>query len=48
MAAQPVNICFVLMLLTSFVAMRYLSVPMITIFKQLANLITVTGECGET
>lgn len=45
-AAQwlPVNACFVVMLLTSFVAMRYLSVPMITVFKQLANLITVGGE----
>ncbi|KAJ8600780.1 hypothetical protein CTAYLR_006098 [Chrysophaeum taylorii] len=40
----PVNVCFVLMLLTSFVAMRYLSVPMITVFKQLANLITAVGE----
>ncbi|KAJ8599749.1 hypothetical protein CTAYLR_003433 [Chrysophaeum taylorii] len=40
----PVNLCFVVMLLTSFVAMRYLSVPMITIFKQLANLVTVSGE----
>lgn len=40
----PVNLCFVAMLLTSFVAMRYLSVPMITIFKQLANLVTATGE----
>lgn len=40
----PVNLCFVMMLLTSFVSMRYLSVPMITVFKQLANLITVSGE----
>mmetsp|Transcript_38314 Transcript_38314/g.122861 ORF Transcript_38314/g.122861 Transcript_38314/m.122861 type:complete len:401 (+) Transcript_38314:197-1399(+) len=40
----PVNIYFVAMLATSFVAMRYLSVPMITVFKQLANLLTVSGE----
>ena len=40
----PVDICFVLMLSTSFVAMRFLSVPMITVFKQLANLLTVAGE----
>lgn len=40
----PVTSFFVLMLLTSFVAMRYLSVPMITVFKQLANLLTVAGE----
>ena len=40
----PVNVLFVLMLSTSFVAMRYLSVPMITVFKQLANLLTVSGE----
>jgi len=41
---MPVDVCFVLMLSTSFVAMRYLSVPMVTVFKQLANLLTVTGE----
>jgi len=40
----PVNACFVVMLLTSFIAMRFLSVPMITVFKQLANLLTVGGE----
>mmetsp|Transcript_4282 Transcript_4282/g.17375 ORF Transcript_4282/g.17375 Transcript_4282/m.17375 type:complete len:284 (-) Transcript_4282:222-1073(-) len=40
----PVNCCFVAMLLTSFAAMRYLSVPMITVFKQLANLLTCVGE----
>ena len=40
----PVNLYFVMMLSTSFVAMRYLSVPMITVFKQLANLLTVSGE----
>ena len=41
---RPVDVCFVLMLSTSFVAMRFLSVPMITVFKQLANLLTVCGE----
>lgn len=35
---------FVVMLSTSFEAMRFLSVPMITVFKQLANLLTVSGE----
>ncbi|KAJ8601743.1 hypothetical protein CTAYLR_006763 [Chrysophaeum taylorii] len=40
----PVDMCFVVMLSTSFEAMRFLSVPMITVFKQLANLLTVGGE----
>ncbi|KAJ8614199.1 hypothetical protein CTAYLR_001096 [Chrysophaeum taylorii] len=40
----PVDIFFVVMLSTSFEAMRFLSVPMITVFKQLANLLTVGGE----
>lgn len=40
----PVDMFFVVMLSTSFEAMRFLSVPMITVFKQLANLLTVAGE----
>lgn len=40
----PVDMFFVIMLSTSFEAMRFLSVPMITVFKQLANLLTVGGE----
>lgn len=40
----PVDIFFVVMLSTSFEAMRWLSVPMITVFKQLANLLTAMGE----
>jgi len=40
----PVNLIFVSMLSSSFMAMIYLSVPMVTIFKNLGNLITVTGD----
>lgn len=44
MSWLPVDVFFVIMLSTSFEAMRFLSVPMITVFKQLANLLTVGGE----
>ena len=40
----PINVSFVIMLWSSFAAMRHLSVPMITVFKQLANLLTCVGE----
>jgi len=44
MAWLPVNIIFVGMLSSSFFALRYLSVPMITVFKQLSNFLTLLGE----
>lgn len=40
----PVNVCFVLMLLTSFMSFKYLNVPMITVFKNLTNVIIVAGD----
>lgn len=40
----PVNVCFVLMLMTSFMAFKYLNVPMITVFKNLTNVIIVAGD----
>jgi GDP-mannose transporter len=40
----PVNVCFVLMLLTSFMSFKYLNVPMITVFKNLTNVIIVFGD----
>ena len=40
----PVNVMFVAMLVTSFMSLKYLSVPMVTIFKNLANVTTATGE----
>lgn len=41
----PVNAVFVLMLWTSFMALKYLtSVPMLTVLKNLSNLFTITGD----
>ena len=40
----PCNILFVSMLCTGFMALRFVSVPMVTIFKNMSNLITVTGD----
>lgn len=40
----PVNILFIGMLCSSFVCYIYLSVPIITIFKNLTNLATVAGD----
>mgnify|MGYP000085437817 CR=1 FL=1 len=40
----PCNVLFVSMLCTGFLALRFVSVPMVTIFKNMSNLITVTGD----
>lgn len=40
----PINLMFVGMLYTGFMAYIYLSVPMITIMKNLTNLITMFGD----
>lgn len=40
----PVNILFVGMLCSGFISLVYVSVPMVTIFKNLSNLITVFGD----
>jgi len=40
----PLNILFTLMLLTSFMSMELLSVPMITIFKNCTNVLTCFGD----
>lgn len=40
----PINLMFIAMLYTSFMAYVYLSVPMILILKNLTNVITVTGD----
>ena len=40
----PVNVFFVMMLGTGMMSFKYLSIPMITIFKNLANLLVVGGE----
>jgi GDP-mannose transporter len=40
----PLNVIFVGMLSSGFVAMIYVSVPMITVIKNLTNLITVFGD----
>jgi GDP-mannose transporter len=40
----PVNILFIGMLSSSFITFVYLSVPMITIFKNLTNLVTLFGD----
>ncbi len=40
----PVNLFFISMLITGFLSLVYASVPMVTIFKNLTNLITVSGD----
>jgi GDP-mannose transporter len=40
----PVNIFFIAMLVTGFLSLVHASVPMVTIFKNLTNLITVSGD----
>ncbi len=39
----PGNCIFVGMLLTSFVALQHLSVPMVTLLKSMANVFTIAG-----
>lgn len=40
----PSNVLFVLMLWTSVVSLRYLSVPMVTVLKSLSNVFTIVGD----
>jgi GDP-mannose transporter len=40
----PVNLLFIGMLCSGLISFVYVSVPMITIFKNLTNLITVAGD----
>ena len=40
----PVNLLFIGMLCSGFICFVYVSVPMITIFKNLTNLVTVAGD----
>lgn len=40
----PVNLLFIGMLASSFIGLIYVSVPMFTVFKNLTNIITVTGD----
>eukprot|EP00752_Nemacystus_decipiens_P016768 g15005.t1 len=40
----PIAIFFCTMLLSSFLSMQYMNVPMVTVFKSLTNLIIVTGD----
>ena len=47
----PLNLLFIGMLVTGFLSLVYVSVPMVTVFKNLTNLITVSGDVyffGET
>lgn len=41
----PVNILFVGMICSGFLSLVYVNVPMVTIFKNLANILVVAGEC---
>ena len=40
----PLNMLFIGMLVTGFLSLVYVSVPMVTVFKNLTNLITVSGD----
>ena len=40
----PVNLLFIGMLTSGLISFIYVSVPMITIFKNLTNLVTVAGD----
>ncbi|CAB1118787.1 unnamed protein product [Ectocarpus sp. CCAP 1310/34] len=40
----PIAIFFCTMLLSSFLSMQYMGVPMVTVFKSLTNLIIVAGD----
>lgn len=41
----PLNILFVGMICSGFLSLVYVNVPMVTITKNLSNLLTVAGEC---
>jgi len=40
----PLSLCFVAMLLSGYMCLAYLNVPMVTIFKNATNLLIVAGE----
>jgi GDP-mannose transporter len=40
----PVNILFIGMLISGFISLVYVSVPIVTVFKNMTNLITVSGD----
>mmetsp|Transcript_31676 Transcript_31676/g.76707 ORF Transcript_31676/g.76707 Transcript_31676/m.76707 type:complete len:377 (-) Transcript_31676:349-1479(-) len=40
----PVNICFCAMLFTGMASLQYNSVPMVTVFKNLTNIVTCAGD----
>jgi len=40
----PVNVAFVSMLLTSFLAFKFLNIPVITVFKNVTNVLIVFGD----
>ncbi|CAM9657670.1 unnamed protein product [Ascophyllum nodosum] len=40
----PVTVCFSTMLFTSFKALEIMNVPMVTVFKNLTNIVIVTGD----
>ena len=40
----PVNLIFVGMIFTSFFALKFLGVPMVTVLKNLTNLFTICGD----
>ena len=41
----PLNLFFIGMLISGFLSLVYVSVPIVTVFKNLSNLVTVTGDC---
>lgn len=40
----PLNLLFIGMLYTGFMSLVHASIPMVTIFKNLTNVITVAGD----
>ena len=40
----PVNLLFCAMLMTGFLSLKALSVPMVTIFKNLTNVVILAGD----
>ncbi len=40
----PVNLLFCAMLMTGFLSLKALAVPMVTIFKNLTNVVILTGD----
>ena len=40
----PLNVLFILMLMTGLMALGWVAVPMVTVFKNLTNILTVAGD----